>query len=50
MGKKLKELQTQKILQSIEEYERKENMRDPIFIWNLLGLADSETRKNILVG
>lgn len=25
-----------------------DNMRDPIFIWNLLGLADSETRKKYL--
>lgn len=53
MEDKLKELQTQKTLQIIEEYLEKEkklcdNMRDPIFIWNLLGLADSGTRRKYL--
>ena len=53
MGNILKELQTQKTLQIIEEYLEKEkklcdNMRDPIFIWNLLGLADSGTRRKYL--
>ena len=53
MEDKLKELQTQKTLQIIEEYLEKEkklcdNIRDPIFIWNLLGLADSGTRRKYL--
>lgn len=53
MEDKLKELQTQKTLQITEEYLEKEkklcdNMRDPIFIWNLLGLADSGTRRKYL--
>lgn len=53
MGNSLKELQTQKTPQITEEYLEKEkklcdNMRDPIFIWNLLGLADSGTRRKYL--
>lgn len=53
MGDKLKELQTQRILQRINEYLEKEkklcdNMKDPMFIWNFLGLTDSETREKYL--
>lgn len=53
MGNSPKELQTQKTPQITEEYLEKEkklcdNMRDPIFIWNLLGLADSGTRRKYL--
>lgn len=64
MENKLKELQIQRMLQrineNIEECLGKElkkqelakklcdNMRDPIFIWNFLGLADSETREKYL--
>ena len=64
MEDKLKELQTQRILQrineNIEECLGKElkkqelakklcdNMKDPMFIWNFLGHTDSETREKYL--
>ena len=38
------------MLSEMLEKEKKlcDNMRDPIFIWNLLGLADSGTRRKYL--